>query len=162
MVLPCKKEGMSECEEVSQCNSEPSSEHVNRWSGLVGWKWTSHTAWTKRKAFMKQSLWKDTYKMILKFKWHIVLSAECASMSEKGVLPCLTSQTHSMPSCPPVATMCCWLGCLSTQCRGTRSPDLKIDPRLELLWVNITQEIYQVMVGGLTEKESGMASCSVV
>lgn len=46
-------------------------------------------------------------------------------MSEKGVLPCLTSQTQSMPSCPPVATMCCWFGCLSTQCRGTLSPDLK-------------------------------------
>lgn len=116
----------------------------------------------QRKAFMIHSLWKDKYKFILKFKWYILLSAECASMSEKGVLPCLTSQTHSMPSCPPVATMCCWLGCLSTQCRGTRSPDLKIDPLLELLWINITQEINQVTVGGLTGKESGMASCSVV
>lgn len=55
----------------------------------------------------------------------VLLSAECASMSEKGALPCLTSQTHSMPSCPPVATMCCWFGCLSTQCKGTLSPDLK-------------------------------------
>lgn len=45
-------------------------------------------------------------------------------MSEKGALPCLMSQTQSMPSCPPVATMCCWFGCLSTQWRGTRSPDL--------------------------------------
>lgn len=34
---------MSECDEVSQWSSEPSSEHVNRWSGLDGWKWTSHT-----------------------------------------------------------------------------------------------------------------------
>ena len=54
----------------------------------------------------------------------LLLSAEWASMSEKGALPCLISQTQSMPSCPPVATMCCWLGCLSTQCRGTLSPDL--------------------------------------
>lgn len=45
-------------------------------------------------------------------------------MSEKGALPCLMSQTQSMPSCPPVATMCCWFGCLSTQWRGTRAPDL--------------------------------------
>ena len=39
----CMKEGVSELLEVSQCSSEPSSEHVNKWSGLEGWKWTSHT-----------------------------------------------------------------------------------------------------------------------
>lgn len=52
------------------------------------------------------------------------LSAEWASMREKGVLPCLTSQIYSIPSCPPVATMCCWFGCLSTQCKGTLPPVL--------------------------------------
>lgn len=46
--LPCKNEGMSDLDDVSQCSSEPSSEQVNRWSGLVGWKWTSHTTQTKR------------------------------------------------------------------------------------------------------------------
>lgn len=65
------------------------------------------------------------FKCTEKFNMCIILSAEWASVSEKGVLPCRTSQTHNMPSCPPVATMCCWLGCLSTQCRGTRSPNLK-------------------------------------
>lgn len=45
--LPCKKDGISECEEDSQWSSEPSSEHVNRWSGFVGWKRTSHTKQTK-------------------------------------------------------------------------------------------------------------------
>ncbi len=46
---------MSDCEEVSQCSSEPSSEHVNRWSGLVGWKWTSHTVQkTKEKLVVKK------------------------------------------------------------------------------------------------------------
>lgn len=49
VVLPCKKEFMSECE-VSQCSSEPSSEHVNRWSGFVGWKWTSHTVHETKKS----------------------------------------------------------------------------------------------------------------
>lgn len=34
------------------------------------------------------------------------------------------SQTQSIPSWPPVATICCWLGCLSTQYKGTLSPDL--------------------------------------
>lgn len=46
-------------------------------------------------------------------------------MRDKGALPCLTSQIPSMPSCPPVATMCCWFGCLSTQWRGTLSPVLR-------------------------------------
>lgn len=47
---------MSDCEEVSQCSSEPSSEHVNRWSGLDGWKWTSHTI--KEQNSMKEALWR--------------------------------------------------------------------------------------------------------
>ena len=53
-----------------------------------------------------------------------LLSAVCASISEAGALPCLASQIQSMPSWPPVATMCCWFGCLATQCRGTLSPAL--------------------------------------
>lgn len=52
-VLPCKKEGTSECE-VSQCRSEPSSEHVNKWSGFVGWKWTSHTVNERNKSLNKE------------------------------------------------------------------------------------------------------------
>lgn len=125
VVLPCKKEGTSECE-VSQCSREPSSEHVNRWSGFVGWKWTSHTVHEKQKSLNRKYFFFSFFKCTDKFSLCVVLSAEWASMSEKGVFPCLTSQTHSMPSCPPVATMCCWLGCLSTQCRGTRSPNLNI------------------------------------
>lgn len=63
-------------------------------------------------------------------------------MSEKGVLPCRTSQTHSMPSCPPVATMCCWFGCLSTQCIGTLSPDLKVKQQITTVYKNTNLEIY--------------------
>lgn len=42
----CRNEGVSDPLEVSQCSSDPSSEHVNKWSGLEGWKWTSHTVKT--------------------------------------------------------------------------------------------------------------------
>lgn len=51
-------------------------------------------------------------------------SASWAFNKETGMLPCLTSQILSIPSWPPVATMCCWLGCLSTQCSGILSPVL--------------------------------------
>lgn len=98
----------------------------------MGWKWTSHTARKnpeKKKNIvliitiqLMPSAWDFSNGTIMR-EW-ILLSAECASMREKGMLPCRTSQTHSIPSWPPVATMCCWLGCLSTQYKGTLSPDL--------------------------------------
>lgn len=78
--------------EASQCQRDPSSEQVNRWSGLDGWKWTSH------------------------------ISASWAFSNDTGMVPCLTSQILNIPSWPPVATTCCWSGCLSTQWSGTRSP----------------------------------------
>uniref|UniRef100_A0A0E9WUW1 Uncharacterized protein n=1 Tax=Anguilla anguilla TaxID=7936 RepID=A0A0E9WUW1_ANGAN len=69
---PCKKDGTEELVELSQCNKEPSSEHVNKWSVFDGWKWTSH------------------------------ISAECASIMDKGIVPRLTSHRQSIPSCPPL------------------------------------------------------------
>lgn len=77
--------------------------------------WTSSTCVYRTQAYL--------FLKVKSFKGHL-LSAEWASIREKGVLPCLTSQIHSIPSCPPVATMCCWFGCLSTQCKGTLSPVL--------------------------------------
>lgn len=46
-----RKDGFSDTSvEVSQCQRDPSSEHVNKWSGLEGWKWTSHTGGIKSKS----------------------------------------------------------------------------------------------------------------
>ena len=59
-----------------------------------------------------------------------LLSAVWASISVAGALPCLASHIQSMPSWPPVATMCCWFGCLATQCRGTLSPVLGDNKRV--------------------------------
>lgn len=45
-----RKDGFSDMSvEASQCQRDPSSEHVNKWSGLEGWKWTSHTGSIKPK-----------------------------------------------------------------------------------------------------------------
>lgn len=44
-----RKDGFSDTfVEVSQCQRDPSSEHVNKWSGSEGWKWTSHTGSIKK------------------------------------------------------------------------------------------------------------------
>lgn len=65
---------------------------VNRWSGLDEWKWTSH------------------------------ITASWGFSRDTGIEQCLTSQILNIPYCPPIATTCCWLGCLSTQWSGTQSP----------------------------------------
>lgn len=132
------------CLNVRKSPSAAVNRPLSMWTDDLGWlggsglptlcgKPKKNLYKTKQKPF-KWDINISTYDFLKMNPQKFLLSAECASMSEKGVLPCLTSHTQSMPSCPPVATMCCWFGCLSTQCRGTLLPDLKRKHHIQITY----------------------------
>lgn len=71
-------------------------------------------------------------------------------MSDTGNLSCRKSQIPRVPSSPPVATIWDWLGCLSTHCKGVKSPVLKFY-QLYSFWTSI---LYGYLFKGFSDLQS--------